>query len=87
MADTTSVRFYERLFVPDPLLRPLFHVDVREQGRQHVAMLQAVVARLSRLEEPVPIVQQPDVRHPGGLGKRGKPGIAAVTATGMEGRA
>jgi hypothetical protein len=62
MADTTAVRFYARLFVPDPPLRSLFHGDMREQGRQRMATLQEVVARLSGLEEPVPLVQQPDVR-------------------------
>ena len=86
MADTTAARFYERLFVPDPPLHSLFYSARREPGRQRMAMLQAVVAGLRRLGELVPSVRQMGVRHPGGLGKRGKPGIAAVTTTGMEGR-
>ena len=82
LADTAAVRCYERLFGSDPPLQSLFHGARREPGRQRMAMLQAVVAGLRRLGELVS-----SVRHPGGLGKRRKPGIAAVTTTGMEGRA
>jgi hemoglobin-like flavoprotein len=65
MADTAAALFYERLFVLDPTLRSLFHGDMREQGRKLMAMLQMVVAGLSRLEELVPSVQQLGVRHRG----------------------
>jgi hypothetical protein len=85
LADTNAVRCYERRFVPDPPPRSLFHGARREPGRQRMAMLQAVVAGLRRLGELISSVRQLGVRHPGGLGKRRKPGIAAVTTTGMEG--
>ena len=65
MADTAAALFYERLFVLDPTLRPLFHGDMRQQGRKLMAMLQRVVAGLSRSDELVPIVRQLGVRHRG----------------------
>jgi hemoglobin-like flavoprotein len=65
MADTAAALFYERLFVLAPTLRPLFHGDMREQGRKLMAMLQRVVAGLSRSDELVPIVRQLGVRHRG----------------------
>jgi hemoglobin-like flavoprotein len=65
MADTAAVLFYERLFVLDPTLQPLFHGDMREQGRKLMAMLQTVVGGLRRLEALVPMVQQLGVRHRG----------------------
>jgi hemoglobin-like flavoprotein len=65
MADTAAPLFYERLFVLDPTLRPLFHGDMREQGRKLMAMLQTVVGGLRQLEELVPLVQQLGVRHRG----------------------
>jgi hemoglobin-like flavoprotein len=63
MADTAAALFYERLFVLDPTLQSLFRGDMQKQGRKLMAMLQMVVAGLSRLEELVPSVQQLGVRH------------------------
>ena len=65
MADTAAALFYERLFTLDPTLRSLFHSDMHEQGRKLMAVLQLVVAGLSRLEELVPIVQALGQRHRG----------------------
>jgi hypothetical protein len=79
------VRCYERLFMPNTPLRSLFHGARRKQGRKRMAMLYMIVAELSHLEKLVPIVQQLGVRYPDGVGKWGKPGIAAVTTTVMEG--
>src|SRR5262245_21873099 len=65
MADAAASLFYERLFTLDPTLRSLFHSDLHEQGRKLMAVLQLVVAGLSRLEELVPIVQALGQRHRG----------------------
>ena len=88
MADITAPRCYERLFVPDPPLRSLFHGARREPGHQRMAMLQVVVAGLRRLGELASSVRQLGMRHPGRIGKWGrKSGISSATTTGMEGRA
>ena len=65
MADVAAALFYERLFTLDPTLRSLFHIDMHEQGRKLMAVLQLAVAGLSRLEELVPIVQALGRRHHG----------------------
>ena len=65
MADAAAALFYERLFTLDPTLRSLFHIDMHEQGRKLMAVLQLAVAGLSRLEELVPIVQALGRRHHG----------------------
>jgi hemoglobin-like flavoprotein len=65
MADVAAALFYERLFTLDPTLRSLFHIDMHEQGRKLMAVLQLAVAGLSRLEELVPSVQALGRRHHG----------------------
>ena len=65
MADSAAALFYERLFVLDPTLRPLFHNDMQAQGRMLMAVLKVAVEGLSRFEELVPLVQQLGVRHRG----------------------
>jgi hemoglobin-like flavoprotein len=65
MADAAATLFYERLFVLDPTLRPLFHGDMQVQGRKLMAMLHTIVVGLSRPEELVPIVRQLGVWHRG----------------------
>ena len=65
IADRAAALFYERLFVLDPTLRPLFHGDMREQGHKLMTMLRVVVAGLHRLEALSPVVQQLGIRHRG----------------------
>jgi hemoglobin-like flavoprotein len=65
IAETAAALFYERLFTLDPALRPLFHGDMREQGRKLMTMLQVVVNGLTRLEALVPAVRALGRRHVG----------------------
>ena len=55
--------FYDRLFVLDPSLRPLFKSDMNEQGRMLMAMIGTVVANLGNLETIIPAVQDLGRRH------------------------
>lgn len=55
--------FYNRLFDLDPALKPLFKADIAEQGRKLMAMINAAVTGLSRLEQIVPAVQDLGRRH------------------------
>jgi hemoglobin-like flavoprotein len=57
--------FYDRLFVLDPTLKPLFKGDMVEQGRKLMAMIGTAVANLNRLEAIVPAVQDLGRRHAG----------------------
>ena len=57
--------FYDRLFVLDPSLKPLFKSDMNEQGRMLMAMIGTVVANLGNLETIIPAVQD--------LGRRQRP--------------
>src|SRR5712671_2570534 len=41
-----AAMFYDRLFVLDPSLKPLFKSDMNEQGRMLMAMIGTVVANL-----------------------------------------
>jgi hemoglobin-like flavoprotein len=55
--------FYDRLFVLDPSLKPLFKSDMTEQGRMLMAMIGTVVANLANLETIIPAVQDLGRRH------------------------
>ena len=65
IAPQTAALFYDRLFVLDPALRPLFKGDMAEQGRKLMAMIGTAVANLARLETIVPAVQDLGRRHAG----------------------
>jgi len=43
-----AAMFYDRLFVLDPSLKPLFKSDMNEQGRMLMAMIGTVVANLGK---------------------------------------
>jgi hemoglobin-like flavoprotein len=64
-AQAVAALFYERLFVLDPALRPLFKGDMEDQGRKLMAMIGVAVANLDRLDAIVPAVQQLGARHAG----------------------
>ncbi len=65
IADQTAALFYARLFELDPSLRPLFHGDMREQGRKLMDFLGSAVDRLDRLDEFLPSVRALGIRHAG----------------------
>lgn len=58
-----AAMFYDRLFVLDPSLRPLFNGDMTEQGRKLMAMIGTAVANLHRIGEIVPAVRDLGKRH------------------------
>ena len=63
VAETVSALFYNRLFELDPLLRPIFPVDLQGQGHKLIAMIHVVVANLGRLDTVVPAIQALGRRH------------------------
>jgi len=65
IAPQAATIFYDRLFVLDPTLRPLFKGDMAEQGRKLMAMIGTAVANLDKLETIVPAVQDLGRRHAG----------------------
>jgi len=67
IAPAAAAMFYDRLFLLDPFLRPLFKGDMTEQGRKLMTMIGTAVANLNRLETIVPAVRDLGRRH-GGYG-------------------
>jgi hemoglobin-like flavoprotein len=65
IAPQAAVLFYDRLFVLDLALKPLFKGDLAEQGRKLMTMIGTAVANLNRLEVIVPAVQDLGRRHAG----------------------
>jgi hemoglobin-like flavoprotein len=65
IAPAAASMFYDRLFMLDPALRPLFKGDMAEQGRKLMAMIGTAVANLDRLGDIVPAVQALGRRHAG----------------------
>jgi hemoglobin-like flavoprotein len=63
IAPAAATMFYDRLFVLNPALRPLFKGDMAEQGRKLMAMIGTAVANLDRLGEILPAVQALGRRH------------------------
>lgn len=55
--------FYGKLFEMDPGVKALFKGDMADQGRRLMAMIDAAVAGLSRVETIVPVVQALGRRH------------------------
>ena len=63
IAPQAAALFYDRLFVLDLSLRPLFKGDMTEQGRKLMAMIGMAVASLDKLDTIVPAVQNLGRRH------------------------
>jgi hemoglobin-like flavoprotein len=63
IADQAGMLFYDRLFVLDPGLRPLFKGDMAEQSRKLMQMIATAVAGLDKLESIVPTVEALGARH------------------------
>ena len=56
--------FYERLFVLDPALKPLFHdTDMRSQEMKLMAALALMVGKLRQLDEVIPALETLAVKH------------------------
>ena len=57
--------FYDKLFILDPSLKPLFKSSRDEQSRKLVAMLGMIVARIDRLDELTSGIIELARRHKG----------------------
>ena len=65
MADEVADRFYRRLFELDPMLRPMFRGDIKQQGQKLMTVLALAVRGLSKPETIVDAVQRLGQRHAG----------------------
>ncbi|MBC2730506.1 globin family protein [Thiobacillus sp.] len=63
--DTAAGLFYQRLFVLDPSVRPMFKGDMQSQGKKLMQALGFIVNSLTRLDELVPVAQDMARRHVG----------------------
>lgn len=63
IAPQAAALFYDRLFVLDPSLKPLFKGDMTEQGRKLMEMIGTAVTNLGTLEKIIPAVQDLGRRH------------------------
>ncbi len=63
ISEIAAELFYRRLFELDPALRPLFHGDIKEQGRKLIQMLHSVVDSLGQLGTILPEVEAMARRH------------------------
>ena len=55
--------FYTRLFMEMPSLKRLFKSPMAEQNKKLIDMMGIIVARLDRLDEVTPDIQQMAIRH------------------------
>jgi hemoglobin-like flavoprotein len=65
IAPAAAAMFYDRLFVLNPALRPLFKNDMTDQGRKLMSMIGTAVANLDRLGDIIPAVHALGQRHAG----------------------
>lgn len=65
ISDTAAALFYGRLFEIVPEVKPLFHGDLKEQGRKLMATLAVVVNGLSKLDTILPAASALAKRHVG----------------------
>jgi hemoglobin-like flavoprotein len=65
ISDTAAELFYNRLFVLDPSLKPLFKGDMKMQGRKLMSMLGMAVSGLSSFDRLAPAVKELGRRHDG----------------------
>ncbi|HRQ40172.1 MAG TPA: globin family protein [Chloroflexota bacterium] len=65
IADEAAAIFYERLFLLDPALRPLFRGDIAEQGKKLMSMLALAINGLKNPEKIIPALQHLGRRHVG----------------------
>lgn len=65
VAGRTARWFYDRLFIIDPTLRPMFKGSLKDQGRKLMATLAFVVGHLDRPAQLLPAVEALGRRHAG----------------------
>ena len=66
IADQAAILFYDRLFMLDPELRPLFaRGDMAEQRKKLMQMITVAVRGLDRIGELMPAVEALGRRHAG----------------------
>jgi len=63
IAIPVSLLFYGRLFDVDPSLRQLFKIDIKQQSKKLIAMLDAVVESIDDWERIVPVLRELGQRH------------------------
>jgi hemoglobin-like flavoprotein len=63
IAPQAAALFYDRLFVLDSSLKPLFKGDMTEQGRKLMEIIGTAVTNLGTLEKIIPAVQDLGRRH------------------------
>jgi nitric oxide dioxygenase len=63
ISEQAAALFYGRLFEIDPALKPLFHGDMKEQGRKLMATLAVVVNNLNNLGAVLPAASALAKRH------------------------
>jgi hemoglobin-like flavoprotein len=63
--DTAAGLFYQRLFVLDPSVRPMFKGDMQSQGKKLMQALGFIVNSLTRLDDLVPVAQDLARKHVG----------------------
>jgi hemoglobin-like flavoprotein len=63
IAIPVSLLFYGRLFDLDPSLRRMFNIDMTEQSKKLVAMLDAIVGSIDDWEKIVPVLRELGQRH------------------------
>jgi hemoglobin-like flavoprotein len=64
-AAIAAAMFYDRLFILDPSLRPLFKEDMAQQPQKLTTMISTAVANLHQLHTILPAVQDLGRRHVG----------------------
>ena len=65
IADKAADLFYDKLFLMDPNLRPLFPADLVEQKKKLMAMIGRVVGALRDTASVVPAIMELGRRHAG----------------------
>jgi hemoglobin-like flavoprotein len=63
IAPATAAMFYDRLFMLDPALRPLFKSDMAEQGRRLMSIIGIAVANFGKLDVILPAVRDLGQRY------------------------
>ena len=63
ISEQAAALFYGRLFEIDPALKPLFHGDMKEQGRKLMATLAVVVNSLNNISAVLPAASALAKRH------------------------
>jgi len=63
ISEQAAALFYGRLFEIDPALKPLFHGDMKEQGRKLMTTIAVVVNSLDNLSAVLPAASALAKRH------------------------